>query len=203
MLARICSGVASNEVWISMVEGRDAQDQVERLRDERPQRHERPLWLLTAPEGEDLKHQSARPFDPLEYACERIVQLGIAGDIHLEQLGVAQDRGQDIVEIVGDPACEGADRLHLLGLSQARLQLRPQLLLVLTLKRDARQRTGGLHQCPVILRGTAMAPIIDGKGPRIWLDRESIGVDQHALIPCFAARARLSAQIGSSRNCPR
>ena len=39
------------------------------------------------------------------------------------QVGVADDRGEDVVEIVGDTPGEGADGLHFLGLPKLRLQL--------------------------------------------------------------------------------
>ena len=39
-----------------------------------------------------------------------------------QQVGIADDRGQDVVEVVGDAAGELADRLHLLALDEALLQ---------------------------------------------------------------------------------
>ena len=46
----------------------------------------------------------------------------------LRELAVAQDRAQDVVEVVRDAAREVADSLHLLGLAQ--LHLEAQLLLL-------------------------------------------------------------------------
>ena len=40
-----------------------------------------------------------------------------------QELAVAGDRGQEVVEVVGDPAGEAADRLHLLRLAELRLEL--------------------------------------------------------------------------------
>ena len=44
-------------------------------------------------------------------------------DNRRQQLGVAEDRGQEIVEVVGDAAGELADRIHLLRLDQLRFEL--------------------------------------------------------------------------------
>ena len=48
----------------------------------------------------------------------------LAGSRLAEQqdLGVAADHGQEVVEVVGDPACQLSDRLHLLGLAQLLLR---------------------------------------------------------------------------------
>ena len=40
-----------------------------------------------------------------------------------QELAVAGDRGQQVVEVVRDAAGEAADRLHLLGLAELRLEL--------------------------------------------------------------------------------
>ena len=42
-----------------------------------------------------------------------------------QELAVAGDRGQEVVEVVRDAAGEAADRLHLLRLAQLRLELAP------------------------------------------------------------------------------
>ncbi len=46
------------------------------------------------------------------------------GDVvaHQQQVAVAVDRGQEVVEVVRDAAGELADRLHLLALHELRLE---------------------------------------------------------------------------------
>jgi hypothetical protein len=47
---------------------------------------------------------------------------GAFARVLLRQLAVAEDRRQDVVEVVGDAAGEGADRLELLRLAQLQLE---------------------------------------------------------------------------------
>ena len=52
--------------------------------------------------------------------------LGVVGrPLREQELGVAVDDGEEVVEVVGDPAREPADRLHLLGLEELLLQADP------------------------------------------------------------------------------
>jgi hypothetical protein len=44
------------------------------------------------------------------------------GAVLLNHFGIAKDRSEDIVEVMGDTACQGADGLHLLGLLQLDLK---------------------------------------------------------------------------------
>ena len=59
----------------------------------------------------------------LKDLVELALGLGIVLEIHAREFHVAEDGGQDIVEIVGDAAGQGADGLHLLGLDQLLFQL--------------------------------------------------------------------------------
>ena len=47
------------------------------------------------------------------------------GKLIAKELGVAADDGEDVVEVVGDPAGEASDRFHLLSLAHLRLELLP------------------------------------------------------------------------------
>ena len=81
----------------------------------RPQR-------LAAREGEQLPHQAGGPVGvllDLHDVLEGRIGRAVVGE---QQVGIADDRGQDVVEVVGDAAGELADRLHLLALDETLLQ---------------------------------------------------------------------------------
>ena len=95
--------------------------------DERAQRLVHQPVRLPAAERQDLAHQLARPqarLVDLRQAHLRGMACGdsILGKRVLRQGQVAQDAGQDVVEVVRNAPGEGADGLHFLGLSQLRLQ---------------------------------------------------------------------------------
>src|SRR5207249_10303289 len=73
---------------------------------------------LLAAEGQQLPRERAgalrRLVDLERVRAPRIGRLERAD----EQVGVAADRGQEVVEVVRDPAGQAADRLHLLRLAQ-------------------------------------------------------------------------------------
>ena len=76
------------------------------------------LHHLLAAEGEELARQRRRAFGgPAD-----LLDVGPAGVAALElveqQVGVAEDRRQHVVEVVGDAAGQPADRFHLLGLPE-------------------------------------------------------------------------------------
>jgi hypothetical protein len=48
--------------------------------------------------------------------------LALAG-LQLRQIGIDLNDSEEVVEVVGDPGGQHADRLHLLGLQQLGLQL--------------------------------------------------------------------------------
>ena len=52
-----------------------------------------------------------------------LLELGAAALPHAQQLAVAQDDGEQVVEVVGDAAGQAADAFELLRLQQLRLQL--------------------------------------------------------------------------------
>ena len=77
---------------------------------------------LAAAEGEQLARErrraSGRAHDLERVLAARVVGVE-AGD---EELAVAADRGQEVVEVVRDPAGEPSDRLELLRVQQLLLQ---------------------------------------------------------------------------------
>ena len=81
----------------------------------RPQR-------LPAREGEQLPHQARRAIGvllDLHDVLEGRIGRPVIGE---QQIGIADDRGQHIVEVMRDAAGELADRLHLLALREILLQ---------------------------------------------------------------------------------
>ena len=77
-----------------------------------------PLFrFLLAAEAEDLPHQIPGAIA----GREDLVQVGVdfrIGVFEAGQLGITHHRPEDVVEIVGDAAGQGADGLHLLGLAE-------------------------------------------------------------------------------------
>jgi len=73
-------------------------------------------WLehLPAPEGEELLRERHRALrgrrDVVQVASHRVVDR----EVLRHEVRVAEDDGEDVVEVVRDAAREAADRLHLL-----------------------------------------------------------------------------------------
>ena len=80
------------------------------------------LQRLLAREGEQLAHQAGGAHRVLPHLVD-LGEGGIAGRVaHQQQIAIADDRLQQIVEVVRDAARELADRLHLLRLRELRLE---------------------------------------------------------------------------------
>ncbi len=77
---------------------------------------------LLAREGEELADEGGGAVGVL--ADLHQVAVLLVGDVvaHQQQVAVAVDRGQEVVEVVGDAAGELADRLHLLALDELGLE---------------------------------------------------------------------------------
>ena len=99
-----------------------APQHLERVLDDGAQIECHRLDHLAAGKREQLASQSSRPFgrlrDLLDAAAGRVVRL----QVQHRQLGVAEDRGQQVVEVVSDAAGEPADALQLLGLRELVLE---------------------------------------------------------------------------------
>ncbi len=107
-------------------QGRDLGDDVRQLKHLRPQR-------LLARESEQLAGQAGGAVrvgaDLLD-----VVIVAVAGRVaHQHEVAIADDRGQDVVEVVGDAAGELADGLHLRGLGDLALEA---ILLAIVLERE-------------------------------------------------------------------
>ena len=115
-----------------------------------------------------------------------VVIVAVAGRVaHQHQVAGAEDRGQDIVEIVGDAAGELADRLHLGRLGD--LALEPRLLAIVL----DREQHGGVAEA-------ARA----GDGHRHRLLR--IGLEPHREVARHAAgRGRSGGPRRRPPPCPR
>ena len=82
----------------------------------------RPLAEAAAAEGEDALDQSLCPGRGLQHLVQVSARQAHGRDMPLRELAVAEDRAEDVVEVVRDAAGERAHRLHLLRLAKLRLQ---------------------------------------------------------------------------------
>ena len=160
--------------------------------------HLRPECLL-AREGEQLPRQAGGAvrvrLDLLD-----VVIVAVAGRVpHQHQVAVPDDRGQDVVEIVGDAAGELADDLHLGRLGDLALELR---LLAIVLEQEQhrgvaepaqagdgqRHRLGGLPDEPdgeIAGHGRPAGIAPHGVGDRclVFLDDEVAGIGRRSRCP--------------------
>jgi hypothetical protein len=74
-------------------------------------------------EGQDLADQFLGPGSGLQNLVQGVGRSGIRRQFHKGQLGEVGNRGQDVVEVVGDAAGKSAQGLHLLGLLEGGLHL--------------------------------------------------------------------------------
>src|SRR5215510_2332311 len=87
-----------------------------------------PDWLtlrgpLTA-EGEDLLDQVTGAFPSDEHFLEVALHPTTVWNIIQGQFSITQDGGLNVVKVMGNPPCEGADCLHFLDLAELSLQAR-------------------------------------------------------------------------------
>src|ERR1035437_417575 len=73
---------------------------------------------LIATEGENLAHQIARPPPGLVDLGQAHLRQGVCADILSGEFNVAQNRPNDVIEIVRNTTRHGPDSLHLLRLTQ-------------------------------------------------------------------------------------
>ncbi len=97
-------------------------------------RLERDLFAfrLTA-EGEDLFDQILGPMTGFDDLIKILRDRGTGRAVVPGQFRIAEDGPEDVVEIVGDAAGQGADGLHFLGLLQLRLEFFPFVFSLLAL----------------------------------------------------------------------
>ncbi len=102
------------------------------------------LERLAAGEGEQLAGQGRGAAGGLDDRVGEADPLVLGDPRTAQDVGRALDDGQQIVEIVGDPAGQLAERLHLLGLAQLLLGMGALLDLDLELGIGVAQRLGAL-----------------------------------------------------------
>ena len=136
------------------------------------------LRLMAAAEGEEAFHQIARPPRGTQDGFVELLGRAIVGIGQQRQLGVADDRRQEVVELVGHSAGQRADRLPLLRLQELALKLQPvELGLapggdVVRRADDADHLAGG---------------VAEGKDARLHEDARAVLAEILALVAKFAA----------------
>ncbi len=83
------------------------------------------LHLLLAAEGEETLGQGCRPLRRPQDLVDIVPVGAVLANPHLQEIGVADDRRQDVVEIMGYTSGEDAHRLDFLSLAQLRLEFFP------------------------------------------------------------------------------
>ena len=87
-------------------------------------------WRVrAAAEAQDLVGELARPLARLPDLAQAVGGGAIRRDLVERHLGPPDDRGDDVVEVVRDPAGEGADRLEPPRVAQ--LRVRPDAILLM------------------------------------------------------------------------
>src|SRR5712692_80516 len=82
------------------------------------------FWGPLTAEGENLLDQITGTFPGGEHFFEMALHPTALRDIIQGQFRITQDRGQNVIKVMGNPPCKGADRLHFLGLAELSLQTR-------------------------------------------------------------------------------
>src|SRR5215813_7579095 len=82
------------------------------------------LWGPLTAEGEDLLYQVTGAFPGSEHFFEMALHPTAMWDIVQGQFSITQDRCQNVIKVMGNPPCEGANRLHFLDLAELGLQAR-------------------------------------------------------------------------------
>ena len=148
---------------------------------------------LLAAEGQELSRQRGAAVGGLadlgDVAADRTRLLDVLGD----HVRVADDGGQQVVEVVGDAAGEPADRLHLLRVTQ--------LLIAVVQQAHRLPRAQGIADGPFQLRGHhVLLDVIRRAGARGLLVERQAAVAGHqderfvdALRPCVGNQIHAGA----------
>ncbi|MFT3915606.1 MAG: hypothetical protein QM704_16275 [Anaeromyxobacteraceae bacterium] len=102
------------------------------------------LEALAAAEGEHLRGEGAGALGGVGDRLEVLVRRMGLGEAVLHEARADEDRGEEVVEVVGDPAREAADGLEPLGLLEPEAQ--PLALLNLPAERAAREHEPPVHR---------------------------------------------------------
>ena len=135
------------------------------------------LYLRLAADGENLFDQPPRPVagkDDLFYipGGKRSRLAVLPGHFR-----IPEDRPEDIVEVVGDPPRQGADGLHLLGLTEFGLEPLAFLLGLLPFS-DITDDTGKLPRCRAEGRDLEIFP----QRPGVVLEKYRNAAQRHSTV---------------------
>src|SRR4029077_5592849 len=117
-------GVSGLEPALETYPGRQGgTEELECLLDDRLDVHWYALTETAATEAQDTIDERFGAPRCMHYVVEIASQRRVWRRTLVRKLPVAEDRTEDVVEVVGDATGEGADRFHLLRLPKLRLQL--------------------------------------------------------------------------------
>ena len=94
-----------------------AQDLLRLLHGSAEREHAR-LEHLAPAEGEELVREFGRTLRGAAHLGHVLARRAVAGDALEREVAVAEDGGEQVVEVVRDAARQTAHRLHLLGLAE-------------------------------------------------------------------------------------
>ena len=152
---------------------------------------------MLAAERQQLAREGSGAFGSLADLVD-IVALGIVrAEIFEQQGAVAGDHGQQIVEIMGDPAGQTAHRLHFLRLAQTLLGAPQRFFRPLALDADrqaARDRCQGLRH--ELRKGVARKHRHDAQDP--LLHHQGVAGERHHSLaprPLLVAKLRIAQHL--------
>ncbi len=149
------------------------------LHHHRGQRHRRTRQGLLAAEGQDLAHQLAATPSGRADLAQAFLRRRVGRQVLAREVGVAQDGGQDVVEIVRHATGQRAQRLHLLRLRQPRFQ---RLLLRLRVLHRGDVDEGQHHAAQTALRVALRVAAAQGPAqPRAAVDGQAHDHIAHRL----------------------
>ena len=115
-------------------------EQVERFGDDRLRVDPRPSMRSRAAERQNAVDEHFGASARMHYLVDMTSRRSSFGQIVLCELSVAEDRAEDVVEVVSDAACERSDRFHFLRLPQLRFDVAQSTLAGIDAPQLAHQR---------------------------------------------------------------
>ena len=160
-------GAQRGEIGLDLDVGTDRSlHQIEQRHDDHVQFQQLHGEYLLAPEGEQLLGEVRSLVSRQQDAFDSF-PIGISGaEIALDDIGVDKDRGQQVVEVVGQASGQLPDRLDLLHLPHLFFQLRPALVAANPTYGDARHMRRRLDKREFLLSRAPAVAVVDGKGPQ-------------------------------------
>ena len=105
--------------------GQGGAQQFERLLDHQRHLQGPQVRVLAAAEGEDLADQLRGPLAGVGHLLQVLLHHRLILQAQAREVGVAEQGGEDVVEIVGNAAGQGTERFHLLGLAELAFERQP------------------------------------------------------------------------------